>query len=394
MSGITILSASPALERSLLEIYGRDTSIRSVWSDQWRDPVEVSRDACAADPELLVFGSDVDRDLIRSVVPEVDQRFPATTILLMVLAEDTEFSLEMFRLGARDVLVHPPDIGHLRDLVDPVWQVARQRHVRTAGSGEKIRRRVITVLSPKGGSGKTTVATNLAVGLARLHPRGVLLIDLDLQFGDAAPALGLQPEYSLSEATKAMNHDRSALKVFLTGHESGLALLAPPSDLASAEAIDAEAMKRTIAALAEEFPFVIIDTASGIDTPALGALEFSTDLLFVSTTDVPSVRAVRRELEAFDRVGFVSQRRTMVLNRSNARVGLSASDVEAAVGLKVTFEIPSTRLVPISTNEGVPVIMKDGGNVSRRFEEIVAFFAPSQDDERGRSRRRGLRRER
>jgi pilus assembly protein CpaE len=384
MSGITIVSGNPAVEQTFLSLFGKSMAVRRAWSDQWRDPVEVAMDSCAANPELVVLGSDVGADQSRAIIPEIDRRFPSTTILCLTLNQDTDYALSLLRLGARDVLVESGPTEDFRNQVEPVIQVAKTRHQATVEPRKELRRRVITVLSPKGGTGKTTVATNLAVGLAQRLAKQVALLDLDVQFGDCAPALGIDSEYSLADALKGVTHERSNLKVFLTHHKSGLAVLSPPDDLVAAEEIDPDELKRLLSAYIEEFPFVVVDTAGGIDSFALAAMEQATDLLFISTTDVPAIRAVRRQLDALDQIGYVSQRRLLVLNRSNAKVGLSSQEIEAAIGLQATFEIPSTRLIPVSTNEGVAVIERDGGgNVARKFEEIARYFAPEQDDGSG-----------
>ena len=394
MSGITVLSENPSVEKTFVTLYGKSMPVRRVWSDQWREPIEIALDACAADPELVVLAADVGGDRARAVIPEIDRRFPSATILCLVLSKDNEYAMSLLRLGARDVVVESGPTDGFRSRIDPVLDVARDRHRRTARSDAQLRRRIIAVISPKGGAGKTTVATNVAVGLATRMPKQVLLLDLDLQFGDCAAALGLQPEYSLADAIQSSGHERSALKVFLASHPSGLAVLSPPEDLVVADDIDADSLKRTLAALAEEFPLVVVDTASGIDPIALAAMEQATDLLVVSTTDVPSIRAVRRQLDALDQIGYVAQRRTFVLNRANAKVGISTAEIEAAVGLKATFEVPSTRLIPVSTNEGTPVIVRDsGGNVARKFEDMSLHFAPEQDSGTRRFLR-GLRKDR
>jgi pilus assembly protein CpaE len=291
--------------------------------------------------------------------------------------------------------VLPSDLeaGQLKTKLEPIVDLARDRHQRSGADGAALRRRFITVVSPKGGTGKTTVATNLAVGLAQQVPKQVLLLDLDLQFGDCASALGVKPEHSLIDAIHSTNHERSGLKVFLANHHSSLLMLPPPDDLALADNIDADDLKKTLTAYAEEFPFVIVDTGGGIDAATLVAMQLSTDLLFVTTTDVPSILAVRRQIEALDQIGFISQRRSLVLNRSNAKVGLSVADVEGSIGMEVKFQIPSSRLIPVSTNEGAPAIEKEAGNIARKFEEIAQYFAPDQD-ERSRSLLRGLRRDR
>ncbi len=378
MSGITVVSTNPSLETSLLALYGKQTAVRRVWSDQWTDPTETAMDVCAADPEMVVIGSDVNWDDVRSLIPEIDVRYPGVATVTLVQTRDPALESELFRLGARDVIAETPVGEDLKRDLDRVFDRAIQRRQTAAVVSTGLRRRVISVLSPKGGTGKTTVATNVAVALARRLPNQVLLLDLDTQFGDCAPALSLQPEHSLADVIGSSAQERSALKVFLTTHPSSLAVLAPPDDLALAEEIGGDDLKRSLSVLVEEFPFVIIDTAAGINPEAISAMEASTDFLFVSTTDVPSIRALRRQIDALDRVGFVSQRRTFVLNRANAKVGLSVADVEAAIGMKAEFEIPSTRLVPVSTNEGIPLVERETGGVSRRFADIASYYAPEQ----------------
>ena len=392
MSGITVLSGDASLENAVVDAFGKQMAIRRVWSQQWRDSAEVAMDACAADPELLLIGPDLPVDVVRYVIADVDRRYRATTTAVLVNEPDIQTSMDLLRLGARDVLPATLSNRQLKAKLEPIVDLARDRHERAEADPVGIRRRVIAVVSPKGGTGKTTVATNIAVGLARQVPKQVLLVDLDLQFGDCASALGLKPEHSLIEAIHSTNHERTSLKVFLTNHHSSLVILPPPEDLAAADNIDVDDLKLTVTALAEEFPFVIIDTAAGIDSAALVAMQLATDLLFVTTTDVPSILSVRRQIEALDQIGFTSQRRSLILNRSNARVGLSVGDVQSSVGMEVRFQIPSSRLIPVSTNAGTPVIEKEAGNLARKFEEIALYFAPSRDDP-GRSLLRGRRRD-
>ncbi len=390
MSGITVLSGDGDIEQHLVAGFGKRSAVRRVWSNQWRDSAEVSMDSCAANPELLVIGPDLPREVTRYVVADVDRRFRATTTVVLMQDPSVDVSMDLLRLGAREVLSADLPSSQLVTKLEPILELARDRHEVSAEGAPALRRRVIAVVSPKGGTGKTTVATNLAVGLAKRLPKQVLLLDLDLQFGDCASALGLKPEHSLTDAIQATNHERSALKVFLSTHDSGLVMLPPPDDLGLADAIDNDDLKSTVSALAEEFPFVVIDTGAGIDSATLVAMQLATDLLFVTTTDVPAILAIRRQIEVLDKVGFTSQRRSLILNRSNAKVGLSPADVEGSIGMEIKFEVPSNRLIPVSTNEGSPAIEKDSGNIARKFEQIALYFAPDQE-EKSRSVFRSLR---
>lgn len=383
MSGITVVSADDDVERRLLEVYGRDRAIRRVWSPAWRNPGDAADEVCAADPEVVVIAPDVETADAADLTEEIDRRFPGSGVLVLIDHPDNDQIVDLLRLGARDVLISTPPNAELRAAVDRVQRLAdtRRSTVTTAVGGG--RRRVIVVASPKGGSGKTTIATNLALGLVQAAPNQVLLVDLDVQFGDCASALGLSPEHSLTQATAAVGLERSALKVFLTPHPSGLAVLVPPDDLADAEDLGAEPLKRTLGALVEEFPYVVIDTAAGIDERALLAMEFATDLLFVSTTDVPAVKALGRQLRALDAIALNGPRRHFLLNRSDARVGLTVADIEATIGMAADLQVPSSRSFPISTNEGVPLITAGRRDAAvRSLVALVDRFGPVRRDDR------------
>ena len=135
---------------------------------------------------------------------------------------------------------------------------------------------MITVLSAKGGSGKTVVATNLAQGLNEEYPGQVVLVDMDIQFGDCGATLNLDPEQTLADAAlNASVLDATTLKVFLTPHPSGLFLLGPPQSLVDAAEITTQQVKAILDLLVGIFDYVVIDTASGIDDHAITSMEFS-----------------------------------------------------------------------------------------------------------------------
>ncbi|MEO7442652.1 MAG: P-loop NTPase, partial [Acidimicrobiales bacterium] len=243
--------------------------------------------------------------------------------------------------------------------------------------------RVITVLSPKGGAGKTTVATNLAVGLAGAMAGRVALVDLDVQFGDVAAALQLTPEHGLGDVAAAPEEvTPTMVKVFLSTHSSGLYALCAPDSPAEGDVVTHTHGARAVQLLADEFDVVVVDTAAGLQEHSLAAIEVSTDILVVCTTDVASVRSLRKALDALDRLGMTSQRRHFVLNRADARVGLDIGDIEEAVGMKWALTLPSSKSVPLSMNVGTPVINSEPRSpVARQLQKLVEHFsepAPGQ----------------
>jgi pilus assembly protein CpaE len=125
------------------------------------------------------------------------------------------------------------------------------------------------------------------------------------------------------------------------------------------EAVTDEVAGRTLDMLSRDFPYVIVDTAAGLDERALTAIDHATDVVLLASLDVASVRNLGKELDALDRLGLTSARRHFVLNRADARVGLEVADVETAVGLKVEASLPSSRQVPLSMNQGRVLVLDE-----------------------------------
>ena len=239
------------------------------------------------------------------------------------------------------------------------------------------RSKVIVVVSPKGGAGKTAVSSNLSVALAQRHPGRVVAVDLDVQFGDLGLALSLSPERTLAQLARSSQIDATTLKLHLTPTTNGLFVLAGANDPVDADSIGHAHVSQVLPMLAENFDFVIVDTAAGLDELTLAALECATDLLLVSSLDVTSIRSLRNALDAFDHIG-VSAERTLLLNRADSKVGLNPSDAEDVMGMKIACSIPSSREIPLSLNLGTPVVISEPKSaVAKQLQQLALLFAPS-----------------
>jgi pilus assembly protein CpaE len=240
--------------------------------------------------------------------------------------------------------------------------------------------KVIVVISPKGGSGKTAVSSNLAVALAQRFPGRVVAVDLDVQFGDLGTALSLTPEHTLAQLARTSQIDATTVKLFLTLHYNGLYVLAGAHDPVDADSIGHKHVSQVLPLLAQNFDYVIVDTPAGLDERTLAALECATDLLLVSSLDVTSIRSLRKELDALDHIGIKANRQ-LVLNRADAKVGLDPSDVEAVIGMKIASSIPSSREVPLSLNLGTPVVISEPKSmVAKQLQQLADLYAPVKAD--------------
>ena len=248
---------------------------------------------------------------------------------------------------------------------------------------------VIAVVAPKGGQGKTTLAINLASGLAEVAPHSVVLVDSDLQFGDITAALGLSPERTIVEAVADAAADALVLKTALTHHDDGFFVVASAPSPELGDSIAPAALARLIDQLRENFRYVVVDTTPGLGEHTLIALEHVTDAVFVSNMAVPSLRALRTEFELLRTIGLVPSNRHIVLNQTDKLSGINVKDAENIIGAPIDVDIPRSSAVLLASNRGVPLIRHDPRDpASKAIRSVVARIAPDTHSKRSRNLRR------
>jgi pilus assembly protein CpaE len=331
--------------------------------------------------EVVAIGPGIAPDRTLEFARAIDHDRP--DVSTVIVAEPSNDLLQAaLHAGARDVIAPGATNNELRAAFERVLDAASSR--RSAFDAEEETpdaTRVILSMCPKGGAGKTTMATNLALGLARLAPGDAVIVDLDLQFGDVASALGIAPEATFTDATRSLDKlDATTLKANLAAHSSGLYVLCAPLTPIEADDVTVEQINKVLSLLIESFKYVVIDTASGLDEHTIAALDFATDLLLVSATDIPSIRSTQKEIDALRSIGKPEQRWHFVLNRADAKTGLTIAAIETAIGINVDVAIPSSRAVPMSLNRGMPVIECDPrAPVSLAMSQLVRRIAPTTD---------------
>jgi pilus assembly protein CpaE len=329
-------------------------------------------------PDVLLVGPHAPAPEVLTLASRLDVQSPGIAVVLMAEPSPQMWQAAM-RAGIRDLLDPAADVEDIRAAVERAAQAAagRRRVLRPAAETERYAGRVITIASPKGGVGKTTVSTNLAIGLTAAAPQSTVLVDLDVQFGDVASALSLVPEYTLPDAVHGpASEDTMVLKTFLTQHPSGLYAVCGAESPAAGDTVTGEDVTRLLASLAREFRYVIVDTAPGLSEQTLAALDRASDVVMLTSMDVPGVRGLRKELDVLRELAMIPAGRHVVMNFADPKGGLSVRDVETTIGTGVDVVLPRSKHVPASTNRGVPILQSHRRDpMAKEMQRLVSRFA-------------------
>ncbi|WP_406637095.1 CpaE family protein [Pseudarthrobacter quantipunctorum] len=383
MSRFVLLSPSDEFDQKLRAAvaHGLRGSVQTIASDILpAGPAELFALLNQEQPEVLIIGPDVPYEEALRFAKVFDVQLPG---LSLVLVSDIEpsFLVHAMRAGIRDILSPQADAAEIRVLLERACQSFATRHrspeTQAADNGGK--GLVIGVFSPKGGVGKTTLATNIAIGLGQIAPMSVVIVDLDLQFGDVASGLYLSPEHTVTDAvTPAAAQDSLVLKAFLTVHPAGIYALCAPPNPVDADHIMPDQITHLLEQLSQEFQYVVLDTAPGMPEIGLAAMEQCTDVVWVSAMDIPSLRGLRSGLEVLRQLEIMPESRHVVLNMADAKAGLNVRDVESTIGAPVDVSVPRSRAVALSTNRGIPVLQESKKDPAvKSLRQLVERFNPA-----------------
>lgn len=331
--------------------------------------VELSRTNCLDDVPGLIEERDVSVLVIGpSLVDESAFRLAdgllnesATSTVVVASSVDATMLRQALRAGVSDVLALDDPLADVTHAIARAHDAseARRRATRAAGQASGgASGRVVTVFAAKGGVGKTAVATNLAVALAKEAGEGrVALVDLDLEFGDVAIVLGMRPRRTIYDVVQVFDRiDGEMLEGFLEAHGSGVHVLIAPTRPEEAEEIAAAHVGQVIDLLRSRFSYVVIDTCPSFSEGVLAALDRSDEVYLVASTDVTAVKNARVAVQKLRQLDYDIDRVRLVLNRADHRLNLPTKEVEEAIGLRVESRVPADIAVPRSQNKGVSVI--------------------------------------
>lgn len=313
---------------------------------------------------------------------------PYSQIIIMSVQFETDYMRAAMLAGARDYQTKPFSADELINCIRRVYDIGRPAYqkmeqaeratrpsteVAIAGPAptEGLAAPVFMVYSPKGGSGKTAVAINLAVALRELITP-VALLDADLQLGDLPVDLNIRPKATVSELVASGRPDPELLSSVMQPHSSGISVVFAPQKPELMELITGNMMIQVARTLKSHSQALVVDTASYLTDHNLALMEVANDVLLVVTPDLPSVKDAKLFLELAPDLGLRPERVGLVINRATMPGAIPAAQIEKALKLTRIFQIPDDPKLRLSLIKGVSVFQLDANAPSAQaFRQLA-----------------------
>ena len=336
-------------------------------------------------PEVTIVGGQIKGSDGFRFCESVNAIYPYHPVVMVTSDSGEDIYRKAMRSGVKEVL-HPP--FNLISLTDAIYRVfdIGEKHRTTleyAKMEPKVREKtakIYSVFSTKGGVGKTTVSTNLAV-LLKQTGKKVALLDLDVYSGDVALALDIAPKRNVSDLVSDIGKlDLDLLESYMFKHSSGVMVLPAPTKIEYADFVAPDHINKILRILVKEYDYIVVDCASYMHDPVLVALDASDVILLVTTMDIFAIKNLRSCISALESSNYSRTKFRLVVNRALSEAGISEKDIEKTLGLPITVVLPQEDgTILKSINQGMPVVLsarKSG--FTKGLQELVRKITGSQ----------------
>lgn len=327
--------------------------------------------------DVILIDSDTEGN-VYDISDKLSEEFPESAIIILADNLQEETIHKAFFAGVKDILIKPVSPV---ELVDSIYKASRQLKKKLSFHKETIikskkkngRGQVFTVFSTKGGVGKTFVAMNLAVSLAKDKDKKVVLVDLDLDFGNVALILNIIPRFTISDIVDDIrNIDQSVIESYLTPHQSGLLVLPSNARPMMNEFINGEHIELIFRALQDTFDYIVVDMPSRFHNTINPAFTISDQLLMVVTPEVSAIRNVKAALITLNELNYPKSKIRIILNKAGENE-IKIKDVESTLNFNLLASLnDDSRHAASTMNLGIPYVLKyPHSKLTKDFNNLV-----------------------
>ncbi len=346
-----------------LEVVGTENSGRSGIEAAW----QLKPDVVLMDINMPDMDGITATERIRSMNP-------VTQIVMLSVQGDSNYMRRAMLAGARDFLTKPPAVDELIAALRLAGKMAREERAKSIAASQMVTGRlslstilpstlgkIITVYSPKGGTGTTTLAVNLAITL-RSEEAPVLIVDGNLQFGDVAVFMNEQVRNSVLELAPRVDElDPDVVDEVIISHKaSGVQILAAPPRPEYADKVTPEQFKKLLEYLRTLYHYIVVDTSSGLSDVVLAAMDASDLIVLITTQEIPAIKSARQFLDVAEVLNIDINRILFVMNRFDRRIGILPEKISESFKHRIVAVLPfDERVVIPSVNRGIPFMLGD-----------------------------------
>ncbi|MDP9309433.1 MAG: response regulator [Chloroflexota bacterium] len=305
---------------------------------------------------------------------------PGTQVIIMSVQSEQEYLRRAMLAGAREYLIKPPDTDELARSIRHVYKLGAAGPRLAGGAAETAAQRtdqgkIIAVFSPKGGSGCTVVAANMAVALKQITNKRVALVDGNLVFGDVGVVMNIVANKTIIDlASRVHDLDAQLISDVTVPHASQVRVLLAPPDSQSGEAITPDQLRAVLEGLRNQFDYVVVDTQTAYEDRTLTILDVADRIIVLMTLELPAIKNVKQFCELAGPLGYSDDKLMLVLNKADSRLGIRAESIESQIRHKVSAQIGNAAYeMTLALNQGVPLVIDRRNHPVAR--DIVALAA-------------------
>ncbi|KJS87428.1 MAG: histidine kinase [Peptococcaceae bacterium BICA1-8] len=330
-------------------------------------------------PDIILM--DINMPIMNGIAAteKISLNFPNIAVIMISVQGEAEYLKKAMMAGAREYLVKPFSADELNNTIKRTYDLERKRLGKMEGTKKLFGKQkdskpqVITIFGTKGGVGKTTLAVNSSTLIAKKTKKKVVLVDLDLQFGDVSVFFNVSPKKSIAELVQERGQlNIELVESYLIPHISGVKILPAPMRPEYSELVTPNNVLEILTILRQNYDYVIIDTPPIFQDTNLSALDMSNQVLLVMNMDLPTVKNMKLSLELLDSLHHKAKTK-LILNRASEDLGISAGDVENALDFLIAHQMPTDgKLVVTSVNKGIPFVLSNANaKVSKAVDQIT-----------------------
>lgn len=345
--------------------------------------------ALESSPDVIIVAISQPPDRSTRTIEALLDVLPETPVIAYAWNDSTATVTRAMQAGARDFFVMPASPERLQQAVALALEAEERRRLRLSGQAKAFgaQAMVVSIFGAKGGVGKSTVAVNLGVGLSQHLSQSVVIVDVDSTFGDVASMLELKTDCNIIDfALGIQDMTRSSVTEHLVQHASGLWVLPAPRDTLAWRSLSPDRLHQVIALLSQRFDIVLMDTAAVVTELTLAALQDSSIVLWVTSSDFSSVKNSQLGLETLQKLSYPESRIRVLLNVTSADDGVRPEKIGAALGRDLFWVLPYDREVHRAGETGRPLVSTNPASRGARsileLARAITGIAPAEGPKR------------